>query len=64
MEEKRKGEIGLALLKYQMSREGIRFANIKRESGNIAKAIDVPLDELKEFGKIIMQELLDETFGK
>jgi hypothetical protein len=65
MDEKRKGEIALALLKYRMFREGIRFTpNIKRELGNIAKVTGIPQDELKEFGRILIKELLEETFGK
>jgi len=65
MDEKRKGEIALALLKYRIGREGIRLTpDIKRELGNVAKATGIPQDELKEFGKILIEELLEETFGK
>lgn len=65
MDEKRKGEIALAVLKYRMSRERIQLGpDIKREMGNVAKVIRIPLDELKEFGRILVEELLEETFGK
>lgn len=65
MDEKRKGEIALALLKYKIGREGIRLTpDTKRELGNVAKTIGIPLEELKEFGKILVGELLEETFGK
>ena len=65
MDEKRKGEIALALLKYRIGREGIRLTpDFKRELGNVANAIGIPQDELKEFGRILIEELLEETFGK
>lgn len=65
MDEKRKGEIALALLKYRIGREGIRLTpNTKRELGNTAKETGIPQDELKEFGRILIEELLEETFGK
>jgi len=61
MDEKRKGEIAFILLKYQLSREGIRLGpDMKRELGNIAKATDIPLSELKEFGRDIFKEMLNE----
>lgn len=65
MDEKRKGKIAWALLKYRVFREGIRLTpDMKRELGNVAKATGIPLDELKEFGRILIKELLEETFGK
>ena len=65
MDKKRKGEIAFALLKYRIGREGIRLTpDIKRDLGNLATAIGIPLDELKEFGKILVEELLQEAFGK
>jgi len=76
--EKRKGEIALAVLKYRISEialavlkyringKGIRLTpDIKRELvGNVAKATGIPQEELKEFGKILIEELLEETFDK
>jgi len=65
MDEKRKGEVALALLKYRMGQEGIRLTPyLKRDLGNIAKEAGIPLGELKEFTKIFVEELLEETFGK
>jgi len=65
MDEKRKGEIALVFLKYRMSREGIRLTpDFKRDLGNVAKETGIPQDELKEFMKIFIEELLEETFGK
>jgi len=63
MDEKRKGEIALALLKYRMGREGIRLTpDIKRELGNVVKETGIPQNELKEFGRIFIEEILEETF--
>ena len=65
MDEKRKGEIAMALLKHQLGREGIRLSpDLRRELGNVAKATGIPQDELKEFERILIEELLEETFGK
>jgi len=65
MDEKRKGEIALVLLKYRMSREGIRLTpDFKRDLGNVAKETGIPQDELKEFMKIFIEELLEKIFGK
>jgi len=63
MDEKRKGEIALVLLKYQIRRGEIRFADAKRKLGNIAKETGIPLDELKEFTRIILAEFLKEVLG-
>ena len=49
MDKERMGEIALVMLKYKIAKEGIALAELKRELGNIAKAINIPLDELKEF---------------
>ena len=65
MDEKRKGEIAIVLLKYRMGREGIRLnPDFKRDLGNVAKETGIPQNELKEFGRILVEELLEETFGK
>ena len=65
MDEKRKGEIAIALLKYRAGREGIRLTpDLKRDLGNVAKETGIPQDELKEFMKIFIEELLEKIFGK
>ncbi len=65
MTDIRKGEIALAILRYRMRKEGIHLnENLKRELGNLSEATKVPQDELKEFGKIFIEEFLRETFGK
>lgn len=62
MNERRKGEIALILAKDQMSRESVRFSDVKRELGNLAKKTGIPFPELKEFMKILLGELFVETF--
>ena len=65
MNEIRKGQIALALLKHYLGRKGIRLgSNMKRELGNVAKATGIPLRELEEFGKLLIEEILEETFSK
>jgi hypothetical protein len=65
MEEKRKGEIAYQLLKLNLRRTfSFRdIANAKREIGNISKEVDVPKDELLEFGKLILREVFEEQMA-
>jgi len=58
------GEIALVMLKYKIAKEGIALAELKRELGNIAKAINIPLDELKEFSTVFYKELIEEILNK
>lgn len=63
MDEKRMGEIAVARIRYQMRSEGFRLTpHYSRELGNIAKATGIPLDELKEFDRILVEELVEDTF--
>jgi len=64
MDEKRQGEIALALLKDRARREGIRFAGLKRELGNVAQRTGIPLAELEEFVRLTIGELVEESLGK
>lgn len=64
MDEKRKGEIALALLKYRTRHEGIQLKpDIWRELGNVATKTGIPLIELREFMKDLIEELVKEAFG-
>jgi len=64
MDPRRQGEIALKLTKYYLYKRGVTFSqNNVREIGNIAKAIGVPLEELKQFFRLIIQEALDEYFA-
>ena len=65
MNEKRKGEIALAIVKYRLNQEGIRLTpGIGKELGNVSQKTGIPQDELKEFGRILVEEFLEEAFGK
>ena len=65
MTDQRKLEIATGLLKYILRERGVHLTqNTARELGNAAKAIGVPLAELQEFAKPLVQQLLDEQFGK
>ena len=56
MDPKRQGEIALKLVKHLLRKRGVTL-------GNVAKAIEVPVEELKQFAKPLMQEILDECFS-
>ncbi len=61
MEKEKRNEIGLKLLRYKMREEGINLSkNTRRELGNIAKEINVSVDDLKEFIKEELKRQIDE----
>jgi hypothetical protein len=64
MDPKRQGEIALKLVKHLLRKRGITLSHDNmREFGNVAKAIGVTVEELRQFAKPLMQELLDECFS-
>jgi hypothetical protein len=64
MDTKRQGEIALQLVKHVMRKRGITLSQDNmRELGNTAKAIGVSVEELKQFIKPLIQELLNECFS-
>lgn len=64
MDEKRKGEIALAYLKYLIPRKGILPTHsIKRDVGNVAKETGIPYDELREFVITLIDEAYKEALG-
>ena len=64
MDDKRQGEIAILMVRHVMRERGFALSeSFARELGNIAKAIEVPVEELREFVKPLMQELLDECFS-
>jgi len=65
MDDIRKGQIALLLIRYQFREKGVRLTpNFRREVGNEAKAIGVPIEEATEFVELIVRELVEETFAK
>ncbi|PIP23820.1 MAG: hypothetical protein COX36_01265 [Candidatus Nealsonbacteria bacterium CG23_combo_of_CG06-09_8_20_14_all_38_19] len=64
MDPKRQGEIALMLVKYFMRKRGITLSQDKmRDLGNVAKAIGVSVEELRQFAKPLAQELFEECFA-
>lgn len=64
MDEKRMGEIALALIQYRIQQEGLRLgASFGRDLGNIAKETGISIDELKEFYRFLVEETVKKTFG-
>ncbi len=64
MDDKRKGEIALAVVKYRLIQTGIHLNSIKRDLGNISQSMGISSDELMEFAEFVTRELVDETFGE
>ena len=64
MDEKRKGEIAVAIEKYRLIENGVRLRDLKRNSGRIVKSTGIPIEELMEFTEILVREIVDETFSK
>lgn len=61
----RQGELARIMLKHVIREKGLHLTrDNKRNMGNLAKEIGVSHDELKQFTKIISQEILDEFFNK
>ena len=65
MEDKKRGEIALAILKMLAEKRGLNLKpeEIKREIPNISKATLIPEAELKDFAKEIVTELVVKSFG-
>lgn len=64
MDEKRKGEIALRYLRWKLREDGVRLTpNGRRQIGNVAKTIGVPMDEAMEFAEFLVREAVDEMFA-
>lgn len=65
MDIARKGEIALLVLKQKLRKEGIQLGpNFKRDIGNTAKDIGIPLEEAMELAEELTREYVEETFTK
>ena len=66
MDDKRKGEIALAVLKRNMRRDGLKLqhedmhTNIEKR----AQEIGIPVEEVKEFAEMMAREFVDDFFKK
>lgn len=65
MDKIRRGEIALRMIEKLSRDEGIKLTpNFRRDMGNKAKAIDVPIDEFMEFVEELVREQVEEIFKK
>lgn len=65
MDDARKGQIALLLVKNALRVKGVRLIpNFKREVGSEAKAIGITVDEAMDFMESIIRELVEEVFSK
>ncbi len=65
MDDIRKGQIALAYLKNKLREEGIRLTpNFRRQIGNTAKSIGIPIEEAVEFAEGMVRDLVEETFNR
>lgn len=65
MNDELKLNIAVGLLKYIMRERGVTLKpEAKRDLGNAAKAIGCTVEELKEFARPLVLEMVEEQFGK
>lgn len=64
MDEKRQGEIALKLVKQRLMKGGLPGDGFQRELGNIAKEIDVPIGELRDFYEALLPMLIGSLLGR
>jgi len=65
MDETRRGEIAIAILKDRLRTDGfskLDSSSVKRSVGNLAKRTNIPCKELLEFGQNLIEEVVKETF--
>ena len=66
MNEARKGEIALAILKDKLMEEGIRrldSSTIKRSIGNVSKRTGISQEELLQFGETLLIDVIKKSFA-
>ncbi|MDO8505482.1 MAG: hypothetical protein Q7S48_02820 [bacterium] len=64
MSEERKGQVAVLLLKDHILEQGFTISSQSRRNlGNVAKRIGVPLDELLEFARPLLQEALEASLA-
>ncbi|MBI5913078.1 hypothetical protein HY839_01405 [Candidatus Azambacteria bacterium] len=58
--QEKKEEIALKVLQYMLNKEGIKVGDgLLRDLGNLAKATNISLDELKKFTREMIEGILD-----
>ncbi len=64
MDEIRKGQIALKMVRYMLCKRGIVLTKeYFRELGDASKEIGVPIEEIKQLIQPIIQEYFDELFA-
>jgi len=62
LDDKRKGEIARAFLKFKLKEDGFEIdRHFRRRIGNIAKNTGLPFEEVLEFSIAIASEILTEV---
>jgi hypothetical protein len=65
MDNARKGQIALLILKHKLEKEGVKIdPNFRRNVGNTASALGIPIEEAMEFVEELTRELVEKTFAK
>lgn len=67
LSEARRGQIAIAMMREVIRDKGIHTLkpnSVLRETGNMAKEMKFPEEEIFEFMQIITAELISEAFGK
>jgi hypothetical protein len=65
MTAERRGQIALLLLKDRLRNEGVRLKpDMKREIGNQAAKIGVPVEEAMQFVEELIREMVEEVFPR
>lgn len=65
MDDIRKGQIALILIKYQLREREIKLTpDLLKEVENEAKTVGIPIEEAAEFVEIIFRELVEEMFAR
>ena len=64
MDEKRRGEIAVMVVRQKFAENGIRLSSdFRRDAGNAAKKIGISIEEAMEFAEGFVRELVEQTFG-
>ena len=64
LSEEQKGEIALALLKYQLSQEGFVPERITQEMENVAEATGINQEVLAAFWREVTHGIIERNFGE
>jgi hypothetical protein len=64
LSEEQKNEIALLIVEYWISKSNLPLGELRRNMGNVAKAMSVDIDKLMEFIQPIYQKALNKAFKK